>query len=199
MFALPRLLPVLTLLLAATLTGCGDQSDARQASAPLRLLDLEGREVDPLAESGARVTVLLFARTDCPISNRYAPEIQRLYAAFAPRDVAFFLVYPDPGQTPQAIRKHLEAYDYAFGGLRDPQHAVVELTGATITPEAAVFGPSGTMVYRGRIDDRYVTLGKVRAAPTTHDLEDAIEAALEGRPIDNPTTKAIGCIIADLK
>ena len=51
-------------------------------STQLRLLDLEGREVDPFQQTDARATVFLFTRTDCPISNRYAPEILGLQAKF---------------------------------------------------------------------------------------------------------------------
>ena len=52
-------------------------------------VDLQGRAVDPLANAEARLSVLVFLRSDCPISNRYAPEIRRLHARFAPRGVAF--------------------------------------------------------------------------------------------------------------
>jgi len=76
--------------------------------------------------------------------------------------------------------------------------SIINFLSSTITPEAAVFA-SGRMLYRGRIDDHYVALGQARPAPTTHDLQDALEAALNGRPVPNPTTKAVGCIIADLK
>ena len=31
------------------------------------------------------MTVLIFISTDCPISNRYAPEIKRLHDEFAPK------------------------------------------------------------------------------------------------------------------
>ena len=188
------LLRAASVLLLAALAGCWD---APRPS--VRLVDLDGGDVDPFASTDAPATVFLFARTDCPISNRYAPEIRRIHEKFEPRGVVFFLVYPDPEQSPEAIRKHLRDYRYGCSALRDPQHALVGLTNATITPEAAVFVPPATLRYRGRIDDRYVALGDVRAAPTTHDLEDAIEAALTGGPIANPRTKAIGCIIADLK
>ena len=47
------------------------------------VFDLDGRLVDPLAlPAGTRAHVLVFTTTDCPISNRYAPEIQRLAAAY---------------------------------------------------------------------------------------------------------------------
>jgi len=71
-----------------------------------------------------------------------------------------------------------------------------------VTPEAAVFvpgGPRARLVYRGRIDDRYVAFGRVRAAPTTHDLEDAVAATLAGRPVPHDVTPAVGCFIPDLR
>jgi hypothetical protein len=97
------------------------------------LVDLDGRPADPLAD-GAVATVFLFVRTDCPISNRYAPEVRRLWEGFAPRGVAFFLVYPDPGEEPATIRESIADFDYPFPALRDPEHRLVARAGATVTP-----------------------------------------------------------------
>ena len=45
---------------------------------------LDGVPVEPFAPArGIEATVLLFVMTDCPISNRYAPEIRRLHDEFA--------------------------------------------------------------------------------------------------------------------
>jgi hypothetical protein len=166
--------------------------------APLRLLDLAGVEVDPFA-GAAKLTVFVFVRADCPISNRYAPEIARLVEAFGPRQVTFWLIYPDPSATPDALQAHAAEYAYPCPILRDPRHLLVELTGATITPEVAVFAGRERMIYRGRIDDRYLDLGRARPAPTTRDLEAALEAGLAGRAPREATTRAVGCFIADLK
>ncbi|NKB66504.1 MAG: redoxin domain-containing protein [Candidatus Latescibacteria bacterium] len=163
------------------------------------VLDLEGNRVDPLARPRPRATVLLFLRTDCPISNRYAPEILRLYQRFGASRVNFWLVYLDQGETTADIEAHLRAYNLPRRALRDPNHALVELTGATITPEAAVFTADRTMIYRGRIDDRYIALGKARAAPTQRDLEEALTDILAGQNLPPRTTPAVGCFIADLQ
>ena len=167
-------------------------------STQLRLLDLEGREVDPFRQTDARATVFLFTRTDCPISNRYAPEILGLQAKFKSDNVRFWLVYPDPDESVKAIREHVKEYGYSWGVLRDLQHGLVRKTQVKVTPEAAVF-VSGRMVYRGRIDDRYVDFGKARAKPTQHDLEEALQAILEGRPVERAITRAVGCFIPDLQ
>jgi hypothetical protein len=182
---------VLLSLCLVSLVAAGGGTDT------LRLIDLDGAAVDPLGD--ARATVFVFSRTDCPISNRYAPELRRLYESFVSRGVRFWLVYPDPDEPVDAIRRHLADYDYPMAGLRDPRYTLVDLTEATVTPEVVLFDEAGTLVYRGRIDDRYVDFGKTRAAPTTHDLAEALEAVLDGRPVPNPRTRAIGCYIPDTR
>ena len=54
------------------------------------------------------------------------------------------------------------------------------------------------MVYRGRIDDRYVELGKDRLKPTRHDLEDALDAVDRRQAGRAAETRAVGCILSDL-
>jgi hypothetical protein len=75
---------------------------------------------------------------------------------------------------------------------------MVQLAGARVTPEAAVF-IGKRLVYRGRIDDRYVTFGTTRPAPRVHDLEQVLERISSGRNVELQTTKAVGCFIEDLK
>lgn len=171
----------------------------RTPTASLELLDLDGRRVRPLGDSGARGVVFILVRTDCPISNRYAPELQRLHRRFAPAGVAFQLVYADSSEPVEGIRRHLREFAYPFGALRDPEHNLVRMVQATVTPEAAVFVPRPAgprLAYRGRIDDRYVDLGRARAAPVTRDLERVLEAIVTGKPVATRTTPAIGCFIS---
>lgn len=141
------------------------------------------------------LTVYVFTTTDCPISNRYAPEIQRLAAKF--HDATFVLVYPIKSDTPEIIAEHRRKFAYTVDYIRDVDQALVKKTGVTVTPEVAVM--SGEKVlYRGRIDDRYIDFGRDRPSPTKRDLEDALTAALAGRPIAVAETRAIGCFLAEL-
>jgi len=166
--------------------------------APPKPLHLAGHPVDPFVNR-TPAAVLLFVQTDCPISNRYAPTIARLYARFQPQGVAFYLVYPDRREDADAIRRHGREYGLPGQALRDVQHALVKRVGATVTPEAVVLGERGNIVYRGRIDDRYMALDQMRPQPTRNDLANALAAALAGRPPDPSATEAIGCFIADLQ
>ena len=163
------------------------------------LLDLDGRSVAPLEEMDAPASVFIFSSVDCPVSNRYAPEVKRLKAEFANQDAKFWLVYPNPAETPDAIRQHLKDFGYDFDALRDPEHRLVDLTRASVTPEAAVFTSDNLLAYRGRIDDRQVDFGKVRPRPTKHDLEEALQLILAGESFAPRFTTAVGCYISDMK
>lgn len=162
------------------------------------VVDLSGRSVDPFA-AGARVRVLLFVRTDCPVTNRYAPELTRIAQQFAPQPVRFWLVYPDGATTPAAIQEHVGSYHFPGEPVRDPRHLLVKRAHATVSPEAAVFNASGELMYHGRIDNRYLDIGRARASAQTHDLEDAIRAVLAGQPVAQPETRAVGCSLADVE
>jgi hypothetical protein len=180
----------LSVLLSASARGASNDQ--------IRLLDLKDRAVDPFqAPAATKVMVFVFTSTDCPISNRYAPEVRRLSEEFAPRGVVFRLVYPNPADAADAIRHHLSQFGYRMDALRDPHQDLVRIAHATVTPEAAVFTPDRRLVYRGRIDDRVPALGVERPAPTRHDLEDALTATLAGKAASQPITQAFGCFIAD--
>ena len=190
-----------SLLLLAGLWSCGP----RQADPFDRVLDLQGNRVDPLARNGSggtQIAVFLFMAGECPISNRYAPEIQRIARSFQDRPVRFWSVYPDPDEAPETIAGHQKEFGYSFGVLRDTGHQLVERCRARVTPEAAVFvlGADGaaTLFYHGRIDDRYADFGLARAEAVEHDLERAIQAALAGQPAPQLATTAIGCFIPRL-
>jgi hypothetical protein len=156
----------------------------------------------PLDVGDARAVVLFFIATDCPISNRTLPEMLRVEREYAAQHVKFWFVYPNLTETPAAIREHEATYGIRDVALTDPRQQLARLTGAAITPEAAVLIPQhGSLrtVYLGRIDDRYLSLGTERPAPTRHDLEASLAAVLDGRPVPAPGGPPIGCSIVNTR
>lgn len=168
------------------------------AKPPLSLRDLDGKPHTPLAVGDAKANVLLFTTTDCPIANGYSPEIAAIAKDFAARGVRFYAVHVDTDLTPEDARKHAKEYGITVPVLIDTRHELVAAVGATRTPEAVVLLPDGTVAYRGRINDLYAGLGKKRPAPKTHDLRDTLTAVLDGKPVPNVRTEAVGCSIPDL-
>jgi len=164
---------------------------------------LDGRAVDPLrAEKGTRTTALIFTRTDCPIANQAAPEIQRVRAMYGDRGVRVWLVYVDPQEPAGRIQAHMDEYGLRAPAIRDPDHVLVRRAGVQVTPEAAVYvhdAGGARLVYRGRLDDRVAALGRQRPRATRFDLREAVESTLAGNPATLVTTPAVGCEIADLR
>jgi len=162
-------------------------------------LDLAGRKADPLSETNGVATVLIFVSNDCPISNRYAPEIRRLEAAFGPRGVRFWMVHADPRETAAEITEHDRQFDLRIPALRDTDHFLMRLSHAEVTPTAAIFTPGRKLVYHGRIDDRVTDLQRERPEPTQRDLAEALEAVLSGKTVPTLETPAFGCFIPKLR
>jgi thiol-disulfide isomerase/thioredoxin len=166
---------------------------ARQA-----VVDIHGSADELLAQGHGKILVFVFVRTDCPISNRYAPMLQEMNKKYG-QLASFRLVFPDKTQSLDEIRHYLQAYSYRLGAIRDPEHALVRKSKAKATPEAAVFDAKGELVYHGRIDNLYEHIGQSRRAATTHELADAIEAANKGLKPPVSATDAVGCFISDLE
>lgn len=138
-----------------------------------------------------RAMVQFFVRTDCPVSNRYAPELAAIQRAYAPKGVDFQLVYPLGGD----IEKHRAEYRLLqIPGIADASGDLTRRAHATTTPQAALF-VQGKLVYSGRIDDRYLDFGKYRNQPQHRELRDALDAVLAGRKPSVATAKAVGCAI----
>lgn len=166
-------------------------------TAPISVKDIWGVAIQPLAETGQKATVLFFVMHECPVANGYAPEIARIMSEYSGKGLRSFVVYVENDLTPAKAREHARDYGFKLGAVLDPQHLLVKLAGATMSPEAAVLSPKGEVLYRGRIDDRVTDFGKRRVEPTRRDLRLALDAILAGRSVSDRLTKAIGCYIPE--
>jgi hypothetical protein len=164
-------------------------------SAAIVVKDVNGKEHRPLAEGGEKGTLFFFVLHDCPAANAYAPEMNRIAAKYAAKGVRAFLVYVGSDLGEAQARKHAREHEIGFPALIDRHQKLVKVTGATISPEAALVSAEKRVLYHGRIDDRFVALGKRRVEPTTRDLREALDAMLGGKPVPNPVTKAVGCYL----
>jgi peroxiredoxin len=142
-----------------------------------------------------KAVVLFFTTTDCPVSNGYVPEMNRIRADYESRGVGFYAVQGDTTIPDDQVEKFAKEFGMTFPLLLDPRQVLVKLTGATTMPEAAVISVSGTLLYRGRIDNRVEDFANRRAQASKFDLRDALDAVLAGKPVANSRTKVFGCAI----
>jgi peroxiredoxin len=139
--------------------------------------------------------VLLFISSDCPISNRYAPTINALVKEYVPANTAFYAVQSDPDITAEAARQYAQEYGFQFPVLLDPYQTIASRYSVLVTPTAVVVSGRGELLYRGRIDDRAVDLGKWRNTARKQDLRDAIANVLVSKAVGRPFPDAIGCFL----
>ena len=172
------------------------KTDAPTTRPAIRLADVNGAIVEPLHPAG-RANVLIFVRTDCPISNSYAPIINRLAKTYSDRGVVFYLVYTIRDLKISDAKQHLHDFGYTCPAVIDRQHELVKTLGAIATPQAFVISADGATAYHGRIDDSFPALGKQRPQPTTHELVDAIDAVLASKQPTVAHTRAVGCAISE--
>ena len=160
-----------------------------------QLQDTSGHTHTRAEWKAAKAILLIFVTTDCPVANSYVPEMNRINDAYVPRGVVMWAVQAEKTTPEAAVAQYAREYRYGFPLLMDPRQTLVQLTGATVIPQAAVLSPDGKVLYLGRIDNRVVDFGKQRPAATVPDLRNALDAVLAGRPVAEPRTKAIGCAI----
>jgi len=159
------------------------------------LLDVDGIEHRQSEWVNKRAVVVFFKTIDCPLSNAYVPEMNRLWKEYRARDVAFYAVEADTTLQLADVRRHAKDFGFDFPVLIDKQQLLVRLAGATATPEVAVFSKTGKVLYLGPIDNRVEDFGQRRSVVTRHELRGALDAVLAGRPVQRPTTKVVGCAI----
>ena len=100
---------------------------------------------------------------------------------------------PSVADTHGIVYTPREIVDYMCSSV---EQALKEEFGYTLaSPEVVILGPQGQQLYRGRVDNRFVDLGKTRYQPTESDLQEALDAIMQGKAVPHPVTQTIGCAI----
>ncbi len=128
--------------------------------------------------SGRKAVVLFFLGMHSPDSDGYAPEIERLRRLYGPRGVVFYGLLPEPDVTAGAAAQYAAEHGLSVPVLLDLAQVVAGEAGVRVTPEAVVLAADGQVIYRGRIDDRYLPDGRIRGVPRSRELASALEAAI---------------------
>lgn len=142
---------------------------------------------------GTRATVAIFLMTDCPVANAMLPDLNEMARRYAPLGIRFYGIFAE--EDPESILRHAGDYHIAFPCLVDDTCQLARMSGARRVPEAAIFGPDGTPLYCGRIDDRAVKIARIKPAPAERNLADALEALLVGRNLPLPQPVTAGCYL----
>ena len=89
------------------------------------------------------------------------------------------------------MQARAKALGFTWPYLHDESQAVAKAYGAIKTPHFFVFDQPRTLRYVGRMDNSPRDASQAR----THELADALDALLAGKPVPQPVTDAIGCTV----
>ncbi len=183
----------LTLLITTTLTfyACEMSSQLEDASFSL----LGAKEFSGQLFKKNKGTVFCFFSPDCPLSENYTLPINELSIKYQSESILFYNVFSGTLYSESKIDSFVKTYQLKPESILDDNYQLKKYLDATITPEVFLLDSNLNVVYRGKIDDWIISLGKKKSAPTQFYLEDAINSYLEGRAPKIPSIKAIGCFI----
>jgi hypothetical protein len=188
---------VAPMLCAASRAWAEPQTNEHHDLAGYAALDQNGA-VYRLAEMrGSRATAIVMLSPECPISNQYIPTLNRLGREFAQQQIEFVGVVSDPTLAWSDVAKFAREFSIEIPLLYDTSGDLRQTLQPTHVPESFLLSPRGAMLYSGRIDNRYESVGRRRAKITQHDLRDAMAALLEDREITPLRTTPVGCKLSE--
>ncbi len=151
----------------------------------------------PLVAPIDSITVYVFLTENCPICKSVTLELKRMESNYRSKGIRFIGVFPNTDRSSDTtIAKFAKAYNLPFELKLDQDHQLTKQFSATITPEVFVMRTHDLKVlYSGRIDNGFESIGKRRQVVTEHYLQTALDNILQQRPIDPAKTQAVGCFI----
>lgn len=141
-------------------------------------------------------TVYIFLLEDCVISQHYAPILNELHQTYVSDSMRFIGIFPNRFSTPQTIDLFKTTYAVPFELKYEYYQQTARKLAVTVTPEVVIYDEQkDRILYKGRIDDQFVRVGRRRQVRRTFELEAALKALQNGEEIVVKKTTAIGCFI----
>ena len=189
LIALGCLLAPPSVAVAAT-PGAGDGVDV----IGVRVIDVAGHHHRIGVSMGkVQPAVLVFLDTACPVATRYVPTLNTLHAEARATGVALYGVLSNPAITWRESVDFVDEFGVEFPVILDSAGDLALRLNPRVMSESFVISTASRVVYRGRIDDRFAAVGKLRPRIGSHDLRTVIEGmAGAGRPRPYET-EATGC------
>ena len=157
---------------------------------------VDGKTVQLRDFSDRPILVVAFWCNHCPYVQAWEGRMVDLGRRFGPRGVGFVLInsndaraYPDDRLEMMAQRARSKEYPFPY--VQDESQEIARAYGALVTPHVFVFGPDRRLLFQGRIDDNHQRPDRV----SRRYLEDALEQALGGRPVDPAELPVLGCTV----
>lgn len=144
----------------------------------------------------APAVLVVFLCNHCPFVKHLADRLAALTSEWGSEGLVTFGIqsndiveYPQDGPDAMAEESRQRGYDFPY--LLDEDQSVARAFGAECTPDFFLYDADRRLVYRGQFDETRPSEGEAHGA----DLECAIEAVLERRPVPAEQHPSLGCNI----
>ncbi|MDB5313773.1 MAG: hypothetical protein JWO38_7975 [Gemmataceae bacterium] len=163
-----------------------------QFVADVAFTDIAGKPGKLSELKAARLLVVAFTDTGCPLCKKYAPTLARLEKEYAGKGVSFLFVNPTASDAADDIKKAVADHGFKGRYAHDKDGKLTAALGARSTTEVSVLDSARTVVYRGAVDDQY-GLAYSLDTPRNNYLTAALDGLLAGRQPVVAATTAPGC------
>lgn len=155
-----------------------------------------------LAQYRGKYVVLEWANKGCPYDQKHylSGNMEALQRQWTSRGVVWLSVLSSaPGEqgnvTAAEENQYLKQVKASpTAALLDPSGTIGRMYEAKTTPHIFVIDPQGKLIYQGAIDDKPTTdLADVKGARNY--LNEALDAAMAGKPVPTASTRPYGCSV----
>ena len=165
----------------------------RQIKLPT-LTDAFGKQYDPGHWKGSKAVVIAMTGTGCPLCLKYAPSLAAIEDRYANRGVSFIYVNPNESESEKRLSAAIEDHRLDGPYIHDVDMSLTQLLEVATSTEVFLLDQSGTLRYRGAVDDQY-GFGYSLDQPRNAYLCNALDAVLDGQTPEIRATSAPGCEI----
>ena len=160
---------------------------------PFALPDTEGGEHAAPLDDAPPATVLTVTCMHCPYVVAWNPRLRAVAEEYAPRGVRFLGIHSNdarryPADALDHMRRFVREQGWPYPYLHDESQAVARALGAEVTPHVFVLDGEQRLVYRGAPDADHQ-----RPEENAAWLREALDAVLDGRPVERAQTPVRGC------
>ena len=194
-----RLVPLLAVMVLLSFAPVNNSYRIGDKVNDFSLKNVDGKIVSTEAYKNGKGLIVVFTCNHCPFAKKYQQRLNALNKKFAEKGFPLLavssndvLLMPEDSYENMIVRAREEHYNFPY--LYDEKQSVARAFGAAKTPHAFVLSKEKdkwTLRYSGAIDDN----GSEPENATSHYVEDAVNALLQGKPVAIPETKSIGCPI----
>jgi peroxiredoxin len=164
-----------------------------------KLKNVDGKFVSLADYKNMKGYIVVFTCNHCPFAQAYEQRIIDLHKKYAPKGYPVIAINPnDKDRSPEDSYENMVSRSkdkkYPFVYLYDETQEIAKTYGATRTPHVYLLQKTtqgNEVAYIGAIDDN----SEDATAVKEQYLANAINALLSGKPVEQNSTKAIGCTI----